>query len=336
MNRTSSFLGFPFVLAIVALATGIPACAASDGTSSAGVAFDAPAVATLEGETFVSVLSDGRHAYASTRSDGTHAGAVLRIALDDGALVRLVDADPAVGSLAQDEYALYWTNPGTGDVRSIPKVGGRVTTLGRADGLRGNSGAIAVDDAWVYFTTDLAVHRIAKRGGKAEVLVADPSRPDAIVVDRDSVYWVSRGTANDPEARIRAFDKSTGDVRVLGGARFDDTVTHASLAVDDEAVYWIDPIGRRVARSSKADHRETTLAAANDKAIAVTSDGADVFWSVVHDDTDAPSLFRSPAKGGPTAAVHTGPGGSSTVLAVDAKRLTFAGRNGRTLHVVTK
>jgi hypothetical protein len=113
-----------------------------------------------------------------------------------------------------DRDHVYWVSDGR--VMSAPKQGGSPMQLAQASGA---IDAIALDDAFVYFTVrgapdreDGSVSRVAKGGGEQKILASGQAQPSAIAVDRDSVYWACRGTyraaAGPPEhPRVSRIDK---------------------------------------------------------------------------------------------------------------------------------
>jgi hypothetical protein len=97
----------------------------------------------------------------------------------------------------------------------------------------------AIDDTWAYVTTTGGIWRVAIAGGAPEKIV-DARASEAIALDRDFVYWIDRGTADDDSTSLSRAPKSGGvpEVLVAGRGVFTETVMNA-LVVDAASVYWV-------------------------------------------------------------------------------------------------
>lgn len=103
-------------------------------------------------------------------------------------------------ALAADETALYWTfaewDLRSGGVMMVGKSGGEPVVLAAIESPR--SGAIALDDTFVYFLSwdlfDGSVFRVAKMGGSPERLAYPQASPTRIAVAPSGVYWTASRT----------------------------------------------------------------------------------------------------------------------------------------------
>jgi len=108
-------------------------------------------------------------------------------------------------SIATDGATLYFgeTSATQSTVASIPATGGATTTLfsstcgdatDAGTGLVGSClASIATDGAWVYFTGEGLVRKVATDGSGLATIAAGQSRPYAIAVDDKCVYWSNLG-----------------------------------------------------------------------------------------------------------------------------------------------
>jgi hypothetical protein len=94
-----------------------------------------------------------------------------------------------ISGLASDGNSVYWTTA-SGDVRSVPTVGGTVqqvtTTVSPAN--------INLDADSVYWASGTGeIQRAPKTGGSPEVLVHNANGLGALQVDESSLYWMIGG-----------------------------------------------------------------------------------------------------------------------------------------------
>ena len=123
---------------------------------------------------------------------------VMKLATTGGAPVRISEPCFYPNQLAVDASRAFWACQ-DGTVRTIQKSGGASTKLFSRNVGGGNIGGLAIDDANVYFTSqsDGAVDRVAKEGGAVATLVADVAVPGAIAVDDAFVYYAVRGKTGE-------------------------------------------------------------------------------------------------------------------------------------------
>jgi hypothetical protein len=155
----------------------------------------------------------------------TSGAGLMRVSLDGGAPTLLASGQRSWTRPVLDSDFVYWGDPDLGTIQKLPLDGGSPATVGTAvetvtdlalsstdiyfaDGytlekapLAGGStvsvglptgapvGAIAVDDASVYFTSWGSVWRIAFADLQPTRVATDQSEPNAIAVDGTSVYW---------------------------------------------------------------------------------------------------------------------------------------------------
>jgi hypothetical protein len=177
-------------IAVLADATSVYACEQL-GDGNGGLALDAiplgggspRRLATLPGFDPVSgfVLSGG-----TLYVTGALQHAVASVAASGSAPVFL-DVDGR--AIASDGQTLFFADPSAGSVGAIPLGGGPALTL--ATGLAGPD-AVAVDDAFVYFSTagqPPLLSRVPKGGGQLEPLATTHAQVRAIAVGDQAIYF---------------------------------------------------------------------------------------------------------------------------------------------------
>jgi len=219
-----------------------------------------------------SLATDGTYLYWNDTQDP---GTIRRIRPGGSDETTLIDV--AVWGVALGPTSLFWVTS-AGDVQSMPKAGGAVTTLGAAPGAgSGSVVAVALDASNFYFveTTSLTatVASVPVSGGPVKSLATVPSDVTTLALDDQSLYFVNgdaltrlplaggatsvvaqgfQGTvalqvdSGNAYATIARGNGPTGTVvrvSVTGGA----TTALASsqwdpdgLAVDGQCVYWAD------------------------------------------------------------------------------------------------
>jgi hypothetical protein len=96
-----------------------------------------------------------------------------------------------MGGIALSNDAVFWAERETGRVLRVAKAGGPSTTL--AEGLA-SPRRVALDDAYVWFTTASTVSRVPLAGGEVEDFVTEISEPLGLAVDQTHVYWAASGS----------------------------------------------------------------------------------------------------------------------------------------------
>ncbi|MFO0611318.1 MAG: hypothetical protein U0414_01930 [Polyangiaceae bacterium] len=132
-------------------------------------------------------------------------GEVRRVSLDGGAVETLAKFQAGPSSIAIDATDVFFTG-GDGTVARVPKKGGETSVLTTAV----DTGNIAVDDAFVYFTAGSVIKRVAKAGAAAEDLATNEVNPSGLVV-AGTLMWAREGTTGTSS------DGAIREVSVGGG-----------------------------------------------------------------------------------------------------------------------
>lgn len=118
--------------------------------------------------------------------------AIMKVSLSGGTPITLASDQAYPIAIAVDGASVYWINEDNNTVMKVPLGGGTAVTL--ASGQKGPHG-VAADGSAVYWT-DSDGNAVMKLpvGGIQPVTLVSTQFPDAIAVDRTSVYWVGSGT----------------------------------------------------------------------------------------------------------------------------------------------
>jgi hypothetical protein len=107
---------------------------------------------------------------------------------------RVVQPTGSIGCLTADATHLYWPDQARGALMRATRDGAQVSTIGVGIGFQ--PGAVAVDDAFVYWTANAlgpgsAVVRAPKGGGGVPVpLAVGDGFAGNVAVDATTVYWL--------------------------------------------------------------------------------------------------------------------------------------------------
>ena len=191
---------------------------------------------------------------------------------DGGEIAVVATCRHPPSAIAVDGEYVYVADRHAGTVIAVPCEGGDDDDYTIAVGQHG-TGALAVDDESVYWTTSEGALRCApKDGGPVVTLAERPGPAGALVVDRTGVYWL-RGSS--PKAAILRVAKEGGEPSVLAsGLR-----TSGFLAQDAGFIYWADPRKGAVMRVPKAGGAPAAVVEGLDAPEALVVDGANVYWS---------------------------------------------------------
>jgi len=290
-----------------------PIACADAGTSPAELAH-------LAGAQIEGIAADGCDVYW-----GEQGGNIRRVSRCGGTVTTIATAQPyAVTGVTLDAYSVYWTAGGV--VRSARKddPGGVVVTLASAT----NPSAIAVDDAFVYWTEEpTSAGRVwraplAGGGARSEVAVIGYGSPFGMALDTDRVFF-------EHDGQIASAPKDGGasaDLAPTGGLVGTDI---ACIAVDDANVYYTLYESGAVMRVPKTGGDGGVFApASRPRCLAI--DDASVYW--VNDAQDGGGLMRAAKDGGSPTAITTSPGNDSYAFVALDESYAYWGYAGRILR----
>jgi len=157
-----------------------------------------------------------------------------------------------VSGLVVDDKFAYVTiggniadqNEGNSGLRKVSLDSGAVTTLDDGKQLpQSDYGGIAMDDKYVYWNTGGNILRVAKDGGKPEVVASESVGSGLdMVVDNEKIYWANHGyySAKSPTFKpIYSVAKQGGKTEVFAA---EQKIPH-SLVADESFVYWLTSSG---------------------------------------------------------------------------------------------
>jgi hypothetical protein len=156
-----------------------------------------------------------------------------------------------ISGLAVDDKFAYVTiggtiadqKEGTSGLRKVALDSGAVTNLEDGEQLpQSDYGGIATDDKFIYWNAGGNILRVAKDGGKPQVVAAEHVGIGVdIVVDDEKVYWANHGyySPNSPTKPrpIYAAAKQGGTAQVFADQQ---NIPH-NLVIDEKFVYWLTP-----------------------------------------------------------------------------------------------
>ncbi|MDX6694465.1 MAG: hypothetical protein QOF02_2068 [Blastocatellia bacterium] len=178
-----------------------------------------------------------------------------------------------ISGLAVDDKFAYVTiggtiadqKEGTSGLRKVALDSGAVTNL--EDGAQlpqSDYGGIATDEKFVYWNAGGNILRVAKDGGKPQVVAAEHVGIGVdIVVDDEKVYWANHGyySPNSPAKPrpVYAAAKQGGTAQVFADGQ---NIPH-SLVIDEKFVYWLTPTS--ILKQAKAGGRAEVIYQTTDK-----------------------------------------------------------------------
>ncbi len=225
-----------------------------------------------------------------------------------GGEVTALSKSSSVYAIAVDASSVYWIDPQNDRVVKVPKNGGAETVLVQdVPNLR----ALALDDTHVYFGGNDWLGRVAKGGGKLELLHENVQMPDLLVVGQGSLYWYSSmsgkvartGTRGGAAKAFYANDQNTLAAMFLDGADLflswgsekkmevnrlplsggkpTPVVTGqdpaVDFAIDGDAIYW--GTSDTISKVSRSGGSATQVVEGIDRLSDLAVDGAFVYWT---------------------------------------------------------
>ncbi len=178
-----------------------------------------------------------------------------------------------VSGLVVDEKFAYVTiggtladqNEGTSGLRKVALDSGTVTSLDNGENLpQSDSGGMAIDEKFIYWNASGNILRIAKTGGKPEIVASDHVGIGVdLVIDNENLYWANHGyySPNSPAkpSPIYVVPKQGGKTEIFA----DQQHIPASLVVDEKFVYWLTPIS--IVKQTKSGGTPQVIYQATDK-----------------------------------------------------------------------
>jgi hypothetical protein len=234
----------------------------------------------------------------------------------EGGIVEMPDAGIGLGDggslrptvLATGEYPLvlaldadnvYWTNLGSGDIRTVPKAGGTPRTI--ASVANTSTWGVAVDATRVYWTlpnfnagnVNPAVMSQLLDGGTPTTLVPGTEGAQSILVSGANAYW-SQNTGPDA---VRTVPVDGGKATTIAT----NSSGGGAIAADARNLYWSTTDG--LAQEPLDGGPAVTIGSECD---AIASDGAYVYYlGSLGNGADDGTVTRVPVGGGTPVVLAT-------------------------------
>jgi hypothetical protein len=131
-------------------------------------------------------------------------------------------------------------NEGTSGLRKVALDSGAVTSLDDGKELpQSETGGIAIDEKFIYWNAGGKIQRLAKEGGKLEVVAAEHVGVGIdMALDNEKMYWTNHGyySANSltQPSPIYVVAKTGGKAEIFA----DQQHIPSNLVVDEKYVYW--------------------------------------------------------------------------------------------------
>lgn len=191
---------------------------------------------------------DDKYVYWSSVNPAQTVATLMKTPRAGGPQTPVFPAPIQTGYIGSDAGYLYWIDGSTpGGLRRALTDTGPVENL--VDGPEMYNIAFDQDHVyWVYAGTYVngswvgtEIRRVLKTGGAPETVVKIPTFANSIAVDGTDVYWASYDGLS-----INRVNKQGGPIVKLAYA-----ANPRALAIDDEAVYWVEPTGGVLGKIAK-------------------------------------------------------------------------------------
>lgn len=206
-------------------------------------------------------------------------GTVWRIAKADVGTATLptalADGQGQSIALALDSSNVYWCTPAT--VRTVPKVGGKVTTLARDQGV---PFWIVVEGSFVFWTNTVSgqVMRVSMQdvdAGATEI-AGGQDTPVGLTTDPANLYWANyEGPVDGGTPRIMRLAKvNMVAPEVLAEGQLGPTAIRAH----GSDLFWTNNLGGTIMRMPKVGGTPQSIAEAQNAPAGIAVDAAAVYW----------------------------------------------------------
>lgn len=191
-------------------------------------------------------------------------------------------------------------NEGTSGLRRIALETGEVTSLDNGEKLgQSETGGLAMDEMYVYWNAGGNILRLAKEGGKPEVVASDNVGIGIdMAVDKERVYWANHGYyspgAPTPPSPVYSVLKTGGKTEIFADQQH---IPH-SVTVDDKFVYWGTPTS--IVKQAKSGGQPQIVFQATEKEGVdnLTQNGDDLYFGFRGDGESRWALRKVSKNGG--------------------------------------
>ena len=219
-------------------------------------------------------------------------------------------------------------NEGTSGLRKIALDTGAVTNLENGEKMpQSETGGIVSDDKYVYWNGGGNIFRIAKDGGKPEVVASESVGIGLdMAVDGEKIYWANHGyySPNSPSVPkpIYSVPKKGGKVEIFA----DQQNVPSNIVVDDKFVFWCTP-SSILKRAKVGGQPQVVFQATNNEGVDVLEQDGDNLYFGFRGDGGSRWALRKISKigGEPQTLVKTF---SLRPFVIDDQNIYFFDENG--------
>jgi len=154
----------------------------------------------------------------------------------------LADKEDHPSKIVTDGEAVYFVtggtvasqHEGTNNVKKILLQDGSVSVFVRGGEIIPDT-TLAIDDKYVYWSDGGNILRVPKAGGSSEKIISKAPKPDEIVMDENSIYWLIWGGEGSPPQPLMWAPRQGGEAKPLT-PKYAGT---SGIAEDENFVYWM-------------------------------------------------------------------------------------------------
>jgi hypothetical protein len=154
----------------------------------------------------------------------------------------LADKEDHPSKIVTDGEAVYFVtggtvasqHEGTNNVKKILLQDGSASVLVRGGEIIPDT-TLAIDEKYVYWSDGGNILRVPKAGGSSEKIIPKAPKPDEIVMDENSIYWLIWGGEGSPPQPLMFAPRQGGEAKPLT-PKYAGT---SGIAQDENFVYWM-------------------------------------------------------------------------------------------------
>ena len=154
----------------------------------------------------------------------------------------LADKEDHPSKIVSDGEAVYFVtgstvasmNEGTNNIKRISLSDGAASILVKGGKIIPDT-TLALDGKFLYWSDGGNLMRVPKRGGESEKIIPSAPKPDEIVMDNESIYWLIWTGEGSPPAAIMFAPRNGGQAKPLTPPQ----PPTSGIAIDGDVVYFM-------------------------------------------------------------------------------------------------